>query len=90
MYLYVHTCITVYQCVEVITSLVGRASLAQAPAYRASSLAAGDIGESPDSDPDNTLPAARHWARKEEKKTEGCMAAGLRCSVWACAQSTTT
>ena len=48
---------------------------------------AGDAGESSDSDPDNILPAARHWARKEEKKTEGCMAAGLRCNVWARAQS---
>ncbi len=31
--------------------------------------------------------AARHWRRSGDKKTENCMAAGLRCSVWARAQS---
>ena len=31
--------------------------------------------------------ASRHWDRKEEKKTGGCMADGLRCCLWARAQS---
>ena len=33
--------------------------------------------------------ASRHWDRKasEEKKTGGCMADGLRCCIWARAQS---
>ncbi len=40
-----------------------------------------------DSDPGSVLCAARHWRRSGDNKTEGCMAAGLRCSVWARAQS---
>ena len=31
--------------------------------------------------------ASRYWNRKEEKKTGGCMADGLRCCIWARAQS---
>ena len=31
--------------------------------------------------------ASRHWDRHEEKKTAGCMADGLRCCIWARAQS---
>ncbi len=43
--------------------------------------------ESSDSDPENILSAARYWERKDEAKSDGCMAAKLRCSVWASAQS---
>ena len=31
--------------------------------------------------------ASRYWDRKEEKKTGGCMADGLRCCIWARSQS---
>ena len=40
-----------------------------------------------ESDPENVLYAARRWRRNETTKTENCMAAKLRCSVWARAQS---
>jgi hypothetical protein len=33
------------------------------------------------------LLASRYWERKEQKKTEGCMADGLRCCIWGRAQS---
>jgi hypothetical protein len=43
------------------------------------------------SDSEEILPAARLWARSADGKTEGaCMADGLRCSVWARAQSAGT
>jgi len=44
--------------------------------------------ESPEStDSEDVLMASRHWDRHEEKKTSGCMADGLRCCIWARAQS---
>jgi hypothetical protein len=39
---------------------------------------------------ENVLKASRHWERREEDKTEGCMAEGLRCNLWARAQSPET
>ncbi len=39
------------------------------------------------SDSEDVLLASRHWDSKEEKKTVGCMADGLRCCIWARAQS---
>ena len=55
---------------------------------RRTGASTGEADESSsDSDPENVLSAARYWARNEATKTEGCMAAGLRCSVWARAQS---
>ena len=39
------------------------------------------------SDSDDILPANRYWDRTEAKKTEGCMADGLRCCIWGRAQN---
>jgi hypothetical protein len=39
------------------------------------------------SDSGDVLMASRYWDRKEEKKTGGCMADGLRCCIWARSQS---
>ena len=36
------------------------------------------------------LLASRYWERKEQRKTEGCMADGLRCCIWGRAQSPNT
>ena len=46
--------------------------------------------EGSDSSSDSGAPlllASRYWERKEHKKTEGCMADGLRCCIWGRAQS---
>jgi hypothetical protein len=39
---------------------------------------------------ENVLKASRHWERREEDKTEGCMAEGLLCNLWVRAQSPET
>jgi hypothetical protein len=46
--------------------------------------------EESDSSSDSSAPlllASRYWERREQKKTEGCMADGLRCCIWGRAQA---